>query len=664
MKKLLLSVLAAAGLMSAQAAAVFPVDYEKFFTSDNLNELAGWTIYAPEGQPVNSLKQWFSNYSPSNAVQILYGNEYGAWSVSEYTNGQESDTWLITPEFEVKNEQTILAFTVQVFGMARTVTNKYYVYVSEGGTAKEDFTLYNEGTITGSSGGAENINLSSKRITLDNYKGKKIRLAFVNAGNTKGMMGFGGIQVANWYSDGYPAAETFDNKLIEKGSTYSMNFPIRISTPVTAAGFTVDFKTSGGFTYSLLNDSRSLRLNSVANLTVSVPDITMTSESETYTLTITPNFEGAAPAVITGSLTQATREFEPVGVMEEATGTWCGWCPYGAAALLYYGKEYNGENGTPKAIGIAIHGDDPMQIPEDISDYFFQWMTHGSNGGYPAIAVNRIETLTPSPNPTIVGNMLDEVFGQKAFAEAKVTKVNYLPSESNEVTVHYAITPAFETTDAKVNVSIVLTEDDVQGTNIQYNQTSYVSMNGDTAASITNRLGEEWLPYFEPYFNKSQVTYNNIQYPHVARGAFPSYAGLEVPVVKAGETYESLIRFEMPKTVMIEENTNVVVILTHASSGEILAADELSYDNFTFSSGVGEISDSGNEITASLENGTLRVVTDEAAMVNVYGIDGSLLLSANGEAGENVYSLDNSNKVVIVTVNTKGGNKTLKLINK
>ena len=42
-------------------------------------------------------------------------------------------------------------------------------------------------------------------------------------------------------------------------------------------------------------------------------------------------------------------------VGEEATGTWCGWCPRGAVALNWMDHDYEGY-----WQGIAVHNGDPM----------------------------------------------------------------------------------------------------------------------------------------------------------------------------------------------------------------------------------------------------------------------------------------------------------------
>lgn len=657
MKKLLISVLSSAAVLFANAGVVYPIDFQKEFNSEE-NQLEGWTIYAPEGEPVGDIARLFPNYSPDNGVQILFGNVFGAWSPSQFSNGQMSDTWLITPEFEVNYDNEVLAFGVSVFGMSSKITNNFSVYVSEGGTAKEDFTKFQSGTLSGSAGGAGYVNDGSFRYALSDYKGKKIRLAFVNEGNQAGMLGFDNISLGSWYGTLTDKSQYYNNIIL--GANNSMDEALKISTPQKAAGYKLEFKTSGGFTYSENNESRNLSINSVSNLLLSIPDITLANDVEEYTLTFTPNFEGAGSMVVSGNILKVEREYDNVAVLEEATGTWCIWCPYGAAALAYYSDLYTGEDGTNKVIPIAIHGDDPMQISADVSDYYFSWMENVGTGGFPAIAVNRQKTVTPSPNPKVVGNQLTTLFKNKSYAKAELKNVYFY---NDEMWADYDLTTSFTAPEGMLAASAILTENNVQGMNSSYSQQSCVSQNGDNAATIKSRLGEDWVPYFEPYFGVTEVSYKNIQYPHVARGAFPSFEGKPIPEMVKGDVYNGRVHFTMPSTVKVQENTSVVIVIRNTSTGEIVAADEVVYDDYTFESSVEEISDLGN-ISASIENGQLRVEVEEDAVVKVYGIDGVCLISADAETGVNTFPLNKANNIVIVNVKTANGNRQFKLFNR
>ena len=69
---------------------------------------------------------------------------------------------------------------------------------------------------------------------------------------------------------------------------------------------------------------------------------------------------------------------------EEATGTWCGWCPRGAVALNWMDKDYEGY-----WQGIAVHNGDPMTDPDydnGIAPYI---------SGYPSGLVDRGSDIDP-----------------------------------------------------------------------------------------------------------------------------------------------------------------------------------------------------------------------------------------------------------------------------
>lgn len=659
MKKLLLTLMAAAATLGASAGAVFPSDFLKEFDpyQSNSANLNGWTVYAPEGQPSGSCAQFFTGYSPSNAVQVMPGELTAAFTISQYADGQASDTWLITPEFTVTADSEVVGFTVQVYGMGSNVTNNYYVYISDGGVEKEDFELWESATIKGSTGGAQYINQANKRFALEGYKGKKIRLAFVNAGNTTGMMGFGPISVGSWYYSETPSSKFFDNLIMEQGG--SLDFTMRVSTPVTAKTYTIDFKTSGGFEYTA-TETRSLRLGSLTTLALSVPGIQLKDEVETYTMTFLPDFEGAIPAVFTGRLIQATRDFEAVGVMEEGTGTWCGWCPFGAAALDYYVDHYNGKDGNPKAIGIAIHDGDPMMISSTVSDYYTEYIRNDNNGGFPAVTVNRMQTITPSPNPRLVGTVLDALYAEKSYAQATLKTLYF---QDGEVWADYDLVTSCQSPDAMLAASAIVVENNVQGMNDKYNQASYLTGQGYTQAWVKQTLGEEWMPYLEDTFGVSSISYKNIQYNHVARGAFPSYAGKALPQLNKQETYSGRVHFNMPSNVDDMENTAVVLIIRNASDGKIVAADEIGYDSFTFTSGVEKVKED-TSIGASISNGQLTIKTEVDSNVDVYTVDGRKLLSAKAEAGDNAYNIGTDCSVVIVNVYNHGSSRQFKLINR
>lgn len=656
MKKLLLSLLGAAVGMSAYAGVNFPNDFRKEFEFDPAT-LNGWTIYAPAGIPTGEYGDVFEDYSPDNAVFLAarYNSETlcFVWSNSQYTNGQPSDTWVISPEFEVTLDKEVLAFTACVIGMDNAVQNNISVYISEGGTAKEDFKLLQNTTISGSVNGMYDFNTADKRLLLSNYKGKKVRLALVNEGNYLGIMGFANISLSSWYAAGYPASSTFDEILTGADGKETFNVSMQASTPVTTTRYNVEFKTSGGFTYSS-TERRQLNLTTLANLNISIPDITLTQPMETYTFTLTPDYAGAVPFEITGKFISAERIYDQVSVLEEATGTWCQWCPYGAVALDYYSHKYPASGTGNKVIGIAIHDNDPMQISTAISDYYPMFMTTQVFPGLPFISFNRTVVDSPSPDPKFFGSLIEQQQAQKSFVFGKLDKVYLNPENSEDMVADFSVTATYGTSFRPMNVAVAVVEDNVQGRATGYTQSNALpGIGGENEASILKNFGEDWLPYFQIYLdNPDRVSFIDIQYNHVARAIYPGFLGVGVPEQEAGEIYSGKLSFSMPSNVMVEQNTKVVLLVTDSATGEIITADEMPYDNFTFESGVEKTVDA-SAFSWSINGNELRVESAVEGTATLYNIDGSLLATLDIRRGTNTFNLGLPNGIVLLNFNGK-----------
>lgn len=86
-------------------------------------------------------------------------------------------------------------------------------------------------------------------------------------------------------------------------------------------------------------------------------------------------------------------------LMEEYTGTWCGFCPRGFAAMQYLSKRYD------DFIGIAFHNDDPMMV--DVELPF-------TVSGYPGCTIDRGEELDPYYGPSTSSSFQIEKYWKEA----------------------------------------------------------------------------------------------------------------------------------------------------------------------------------------------------------------------------------------------------------
>lgn len=651
--------------LRASAGIDFPRDYYKTFGYVD-NDLEGWTFYGIPGVPWGDYADYFTNYSESNPVIVAMGieNVVSVWTNSEYRNGQESDTWLVTPEFEVTGDNDILAFTVSAVGMDNTVSNNFEVYISEGGKEKSDFKLFKKSSLTGSIYGYDYMVMANKRYALTGYKGKKIRLAFVNKGNVMGILGFANISVGSWFASGYPAEETTNQILLpSQDKTTKFVYTLDVSTPVTTTRYNVDFKTSGGFSRSYTGRS-NIRLAELTTLRIEIEDIPLADAAESFTLTVTPDFEGAVPFTLNGLFIKADQIYDQVCVLEEATGTWCQWCPYGAAALDFYTHKYPASGKGNKVIGIAVHSEDPMMISSKISDYYANFMVRQGIETFPNVCFNRMGLITPSPLPNVFEPLIDAQFSEKSFILGKLDAVYLNPEDDSDMAAVFSVTCTYNTDFRPMNASVVVVEDNVQGSGAGYSQSSCVSSE-DTDVDIIKNLGEEWLPYFQLYLdNGASVPAAQMQYNHVARAAYPNYLGKGIPMKGANETYTGKITFPMPSNVSIQENTKVVLLITDSTTGEILTADELEYDDFTFASGVKTIDEEAAAFDCSIASGSLKVTTSTKAHISLYSTDGRLLKTFEAEPGVNYVDIDAPHSVLLLKASGEKLNKTLRLINK
>ncbi len=183
-----------------------------------------------------------------------------------------------------------------------------------------------------------------------------------------------------------------------------------------------------------------------------------------------------------------------VVVGEEATGTWCQWCPRGAVFMDYMETAYTGF-----WAGIAVHNGDPM------TDATYDAGIAPLITGYPNAIVDRLPSLDPS--------QVETDFMTQVVIPPVATLVNGAQYNSATGQLDVSITYTFSgSASSAYRVACVLTEDDVTGTTSQYSQANAY---GNNAAGP--------MGGFELF--GSTVSYTLMSYDHVARAISPSFLG-------------------------------------------------------------------------------------------------------------------------------------------
>jgi hypothetical protein len=159
-------------------------------------------------------------------------------------------------------------------------------------------------------------------------------------------------------------------------------------------------------------------------------------------------------------------------IIEEGTGTWCGWCPRGAVAM-----ENMTNNHPTDFIGVAVHNGDPMTVTE--------YDAGASFSGFPGANVDRV----------LLGASVSDTDFETYYSDRITLKVPAAVSAvssgaGSSVTVD--VTSTFYTPFAAANfrLGVIIVEDNVTGTGSSYNQSNYYSSTSQNIA--LNGAGHNW----------------------------------------------------------------------------------------------------------------------------------------------------------------------------
>lgn len=232
-------------------------------------------------------------------------------------------------------------------------------------------------------------------------------------------------------------------------------------------------------------------------------------------------------------------------LIEEATGTWCNWCPRGIVFGEQMVEEYD-------VIFIAVHMNDVM---ESDPDYVDALNITGLPSGHVDRAALRVDPLN--------------------WETSVVSQLNDVPPADISVTTNFNATTRvltmtvtadfFTSLTGDYRLGAVVVEDAVTGTTTGYDQANAYS------GGTTEMGGWEDLP--------DPVPARQMVYDHVARHLASEYDGDvgSLPgTITGGSQYSHTLTYTLPAE-YDEEYTHVVGYITNATTGEVLNAGKSAY---------------------------------------------------------------------------------------
>ncbi len=237
----------------------------------------------------------------------------------------------------------------------------------------------------------------------------------------------------------------------------------------------------------------NLNLAPKSNKTLSIPTaIKLADGNNELVLTLTKVNDEEIDLSCHNSLKATANAVQPAKnrkvLLEEGTGTWCGWCPRGAVFLKLIYPSYKGY-----MVPIAVHNGDIMTV----TTYDKEVTTFNGFTGFPGMIVDRRGVTDPSAALAPgLGYLREE---PDATLLIGATEPDVDGNMNISVSVDYL-------KDIPKGYSMVLSvvEDQVKGTTSQYNQANYYSGGGSGQMG-----GYENLP--------NPVPAAQMVYEHVAR---------------------------------------------------------------------------------------------------------------------------------------------------
>lgn len=606
-KSLLVGIFAAiapASVMASVPCAYYTADFAggvipKTTTVENKNSLLPDESYYRQG------------FTEKGWTVSIVGSKFAAVSPTHTLSETSCSNFLISPTFEVGDEDAIVRWTAR--SLVTECAESYRMMVCEEGTDNWETLFSTDG---------EASRWTAHVASLKGFVGKKVKVAFECNSINKYMLAvtdiFAGVAgddniFATDTTEKFPAEgeASVSGTLLNTGKSYpSAGIQVRVGSMVMAGEMIGDFNTGDEFTFSF-------------------PVDVVKNVKSAYSVEIVDN-DGNPVTVMTGTIFAsdcARRQ-----MIDEGTGMWCNNCP--KAVVQLEDMRYQFPN---QIITVATHANDKFAE----NDYWAALKFYA----IPYFKANR----------------------QDATSDIKrLTESLYIPTISTIEVKECGITPDGNTIDVSVS-SLFTTDTPNEAGELRIGYVVTGDFHSDSRESgiyqengILMASGEEY------YFLPTKIPADMVWLHDVTLSSATAFTGFEYSLpdglISANKDYE--FNFSIPMTDLMKEadKLNVVTFIIDAATGNILNADEAGAT--PFNKVTTRIDD--EEIIINLHADGIRVTCpamDGTISAVLYTADGIATDTASGESAAGVsLSFGSYSPIYLLKIENKGKTYTKKII--
>lgn len=463
-----------------------------------------------------------------NVMDLFQNGNFAAYSTSYFTPVGQANDWLISPKISIPADKTY-SLLFRAIAPDKDFRDGFEVRVS---TTTDTTTSFTDLLLKVE---AEEAAWTNRSVDLSNYAGKDIYFAIVNNSDDKYILGIDDIQIVELASNEI-AVSSYDTTAF--GLLNSTFAPV-----VTVENKGSNELKSVDFTYTLNGTEvtetvTGLSIKTFDKAQVSFPTPIKIEESKHFDFTIKlskPNGEvdDESDNNAKYALTGVSKKVNRVAIVEKGTGTWCGWCPSGIVAFDQMDEKYD-----DNYIGISVHKGDPMEFEGYVDDLGFE--------GYPSAHLNRqFRGLNPLAFVDVIPQFNQLLTPVDVEAEVK------FDAATRKTTINTSVNAYTNMNDANMKVAVIMTQNNVTGTESGYAQANYFAGGGSG-----NMGGFENKP--------NPVPAKDMVYNHVARAALAGASGTADAIdkdIKDGSTYTYSFEYTVPEEFDATKMYAVVMVL-------------------------------------------------------------------------------------------------------